>query len=318
MLTASAETTGRRVTFKSWHEGPITEAGETEAATVKNRMEPMITFCIPTLNRTGCLRKSILSISRFCPVEYSIRVLSQGPPDGELVEFMAELDDRAELIVSPVNLGCGGGFRLLCEDVKSPFIMAVADDTYLMRDSIPYGLKAFHQCSRVGAVGFPHYDFKSGRMTTTGGGRMVFRQNGVVSTEPTKPDLNVDLMEVDYIDGAFLYRREMGGSFSWDPRMRVFEDYDRSLQIMRDGKWKQVIVPKGGVIHDHSWIGSNAKYETERFDGLGWRVAYRYFRGKWGLRFELRSHILYELVSPAVTLTRCQWLILTFSRFAFE
>jgi GT2 family glycosyltransferase len=288
-------------------------ADEGESKQVENP-EPEITFCIPTLNRTACLKRSISSIRKFCPVAYSIRILSQGPPESELIRFLEELDDRIELIVSPVNLGCGGGWRLLCEGVRSPLIMVLADDMYLADDSIKYALKALQERESIGAVGMPHYDLRSSRMIFSGGERVVLRSR-VFNRVEVKLNSEVDLMDVDYVRGGFIYRREMGESFSWDPRMYVFEDLDRNLQIICSGKWKQGVVPKGRLIHDHPSIGGNPKYETERYNGLAWRRAYRAFRAKWGLRFPLRSHILYELVYPGLTLTHCKWLVIAFNRF---
>jgi GT2 family glycosyltransferase len=275
-------------------------------------LDCQITFCIPTLYRTACLRKSISSIRKFCPVEYSVRILSQGPPDSELNDYAAEFDDRIELIASSTNLGCGAGWRLLCQGVESPFIMVLAEDMYLTESSVPLALKALQDRDWVGAVGMPHCDL-SGRMIISGGKTMTFH-NGVFQTEIVKLDFTTDFMVVDHIHGALLYKRAMSDSFSWDPKMHVLEDYDRSLQIMRRGKWKQGVATKGRMIHDHPLV-PNPKYEAQRYDGLAARRAYRWFRKKWGLRFELRSHLYYELVYPGLTLMRSRSLMSAFLNF---
>jgi GT2 family glycosyltransferase len=227
---------------------------------------------------------------------------------------LEELDDRIELIVSPVNLGCGAGWRLLCEGAKSPLIMVLAEDMYLTEDSIPHALTALEKYTSIGAVGMPHYDPLSSRMLFTGGERVLF-QNGVLDRVEVKLNSEVDLMVVDYIRGGFIYKREMKDSFSWDPGLYICEDVDRNLQIMHSGKWKQAVVPKGRLIHDHSSIGDNPEYEKGRYDGLAWRRAYRAFRAKWGVRFPLRTHILYELVFPTLAIMRIRWLVIAVNRF---
>jgi hypothetical protein len=230
-------------------------------------------------------------------------------PDSQLTHHVANLhDDRVELIISPVNLGCGGGRRLLAQQVASPFIMMLDDDMYLTRGAIGHGLEVLRRNSVIGAISMPQYDLQ-GRMVSPGGKSLVIR-NGVMLKRHPRLDFQADFIEVQELNaGAMLYRTEMNESFSWDPQMYDFEDEDKSLQIIRDGRWKQAIVPRGRLIHDRSWLGHNPNYERQRFDGLAWQREYRLFRAKWGLRLDLRSHVLYELVYPTLTLTRCQWLV---------
>ena len=161
----------------------------------------------------------------------------------------------------------------------------------------------------------PHYDL-SGRMTSTGGRYLKFH-GSVVRSEQAKVDHHSDFIEVDYSDGSMLYRTEMGESFDWDPRMFVFEDLDRSLQIIRSGKWKQAISPLGRLIHDRSWNDLH-NYDRDRLAAILWRRAYRSFRLKWGLRFDLRSHVLFEVVYPMLASLRTYDLISRMDRFGRE
>jgi len=277
--------------------------------------ECVITFCIMTLHRTPWLKRSVSSIREYCPVEYLTKILSQGKPDQELTHYLEELgDERIQLIISPVNLGYGGGRKLLSELVSTQFVMMMDDDVYLTEGAIESALRVFQTNPEVGALTMPLYDLQ-GRMMALGGRNMIIK-NGVIHWQIPKLSLEACWTEAnDLSGGAILYRIELGDSFSWDPRAADFEDYDKSLQIIRKGKWKQAIVPSGRLVHDRSWLGHVEEYDKIRLDGMSWRRSYRYIRAKWGLRFDMRSHVLYELVYPALALTRCGWLVSAFNKF---
>jgi GT2 family glycosyltransferase len=267
-----------------------------------------------TLQRTPWLKRALLSIRRYCPVAYSVKILSQGPPDKELIDFLKSLNDnRFELITSPINLGFGGGRRLLAELVRSPFTMMLDDDMYLTEGSIALALKVLQENESIGAVSMPLYDI-AGHMIAQGGRNIVIR-NGVIRRLPARLEFDANWVEVnDLSAGAMLYRTEMRRSFSWDPDAGHFEDLDKSLQIIRSD-WKQAIVPKGRLIHDRSWLRTASNYQRVRLDGLSMRESYRFVRRKWGMRFDLLSHILYELVYPSLTLISCAWLSSLFAWF---
>lgn len=273
-----------------------------------------ITFCILTLDRAPWLKRCISSIRRYCPTRYALKILCQGPPDDELNEFVSGLDEDVEVIRSSVNLGCGRGRQILSERVTSVLTMMIDDDMYLTEGSISLALRALRQNDRIGAVSMPLYDLH-GRMLSLGGKKLTIR-NGVIITQEEGMNSEADCMEVDILDGVALYRTEMvGSSFSWDSQMYFLEDVDRSLQIIKDGRWKQAIVPKGKLIHDRSWLGHNPGYEKKRVDGLVSRRAYKSFQAKWGLRYPPRSHLYYEIVLPILTLTRCQRLTSYYGRY---
>jgi GT2 family glycosyltransferase len=181
--------------------------------------------------------------------------------------------------------------------------MMLDDDEYLTDDAIAHAMTVLQQSSDVGAVSMPQYDLQ-GRMTSQGG-RILVIKDGVIFKRA--PELNVDAnwVEVQDLDGgAMLYRTEMRDHFTWDDRYAmydlsgVFDDIDKSLQIMRDGRWKQAIVPRGRMIHDRSWLGRDPRYERNRLNGSAWRRSYKLFRTRWGLRLDMRSHLLFELAFP--------------------
>jgi GT2 family glycosyltransferase len=274
-----------------------------------------ITFCIMTLSREQWLERTLRSIHEYCPAKYSVKILSQGMPGKKLISLLERLENkRFELIVSSMNLGVGGGRRLLAGLVESPFTMMLDDDMYLTDGAIRFALRVFRREPTVGAIGMPQYDL-DGRMISAGGNLITIR-NGVIHRQRPKLDFDKEWIEVNDVNaGAMLYRTEMRESFSWDPKAWYLEDLDKSLQINAKNRWRQAIVPQGRLIHDRSWIRQCTVYEEKRFDGFSLQRSYRYIRAKWGLRFAMKRHLFFELVYPTLTLTRCRWLSSAFNRF---
>jgi GT2 family glycosyltransferase len=181
--------------------------------------------------------------------------------------------------------------------------MMLDDDMYLTSGSILAAMNVFRKEPTIGVISMPQYDMK-GSLVSPGGRKLSIR-NGVI--RPIYPVLNssaswIEIQDVD--GGAMIHRTEMRDCFAWDDQSGFFQDTDKSLQILRSGKWKQAIVPKGKLIHDRSWVRKYPVYESVRFDGLTLHHDYEYFRKKWGLRLNLRAHILYELIYPTVALIR--------------
>jgi GT2 family glycosyltransferase len=274
-----------------------------------------ITFCLMTLNRTPWLKRSLDSIRDHCPVRYYVKVLCQGRPEAELVAYFEALNDNCiELIVSPVNIGTGGGRRFLAGQVGTSFTMMMDDDMCLTENSIEQAMKVFRGNPEIGAISMPQYD-DGGRLLSFGG-RILTVKNGVVSRQrPTMSDS--EFIEVNDLDGgAMLYRTEMRREFTWDARFRnAFDDLDKSLQITKSGKWKQVILPKGRLIHDRSWLGRNPAYQKRRVDTFAWRRQYRVLRMKWKLRLDMKSHVLFELVYPTLAVIRSNLPMTLLGRF---
>lgn len=229
-------------------------------------------------------------------------IFSQGQSSSELKEFLRKLnDDRFELITSTVNIGASGARKLLASKVTSPFMMMLDDDMYLTAGSVKAALDVLQKNPTVGAVSMPQYDLR-GRATSGGGYRLDIR-GGVVHHAPVVLNSS-PWIEVNYLGGGCtMYRTKMRACFSWDEKYRTgFEDLDIAIQILRAHKWKQAISCNGKLIHDRSWVGKTPNYERSRFNGIRLRRNYRYFRKKWGLRLEMKDHILNELVYPVAEL----------------
>jgi GT2 family glycosyltransferase len=262
-----------------------------------------ITFCIITLHKTRWLEKALVSIEKYCPTKYQIKLLIIGKPNQELERILSEWKGKVDPITSPVNLGGAGGRNLLVQGVSTRFTMTPDDDIYLTEGAIGKGLDVLESDDRIGAVGIPQQSPQGHLIATTGDNLII--KNHVMSVVPVKLEVYRKFIEVNHIDtGAMLMKTSMLKDFSWDNRLFLMEDYDKSLQIIYGGKWKQALVPDARIIHDRSWLQDPQErtYARIRLDGFVSRRSYRVFCRKWGLRFDLKRHILIELVSPLLTL----------------
>jgi len=115
-----------------------------------------ITFGIIALHKTRWLEKALVSIEKYCPTEYQIRLLIIGKPNQELERILGEWKGKVDLIASPVNLGTPGGRNLLVESVSTKFTMTPDDDIYLTEGAIGKGLDVLESDDRIGAVGIPN------------------------------------------------------------------------------------------------------------------------------------------------------------------
>lgn len=283
---------------------------------MSNLSAAKITFCIiSTVHRAYWLARTLESIEKYCPVKYIIKLLVQGGSNVRLLEIVRNYRN-VEVIISPVNIGCGGGRHLLTQLSNSPFTMTLDDDMYLTEGAIKSALEVLENNLSIAAVSMPQYDL-DGRIISPGGRKIIIK-NGVIVRKPIKLDFRKKWIEADDLDGgAMLFRTQLRADFSWDGRFfGAFDDLDKSLQILTTSRWKQAVAVKGKLIHDRSWLGKTPDYERMRFDGLAIRRSYKLFRKKWSLRMELREHIQYEIVYPILTFMRfqkalslLQWLI---------
>jgi GT2 family glycosyltransferase len=266
-----------------------------------------ITFCIITLHKTRWLEKAFVSIEKYCPTKYQIKLLIIGKADQELERILGEWKGKVDPITSPVNLGCAGGRNLLVDGVSTRFTMTPDDDIYLTEGAIGKGLDVLESDDRIGAVGIPQQS-PQGHLIATTGNHLIIK-NHVISKVPAKLEVYRKFIEVNHIDnGAMLMKTSMLKDFRWDNRLLGFEDTDKSLQIICGGKWKQAVVPDARLIHDRSWLRDPQEetYARIRQDSFASRRSYRIFRRKWGLRFNMTAHILTELVLPLLTMIPSQ------------
>jgi len=269
------------------------------------------------MKKTQWLRNTLTSIRQHCPVDYKIKLLCIGTPDAELSQVLDEYAEVLTTIVSPINLGCGGGRNVLTRELSSELAMMLDDDMYLTRGAIEHALNVFREHEELGAIAYPSMSPKG--QLFSGGGRHLIIKDGVISKVHPSLDSR-DLITLEDLDGgAMLLRTEMLKDFRWDGRyMGGFDDLDKSLQIMYRSKWKQAILPHERLIHDRSWVDQEQGYAAVRLNGLAIRKSYRLFRKKWRLRLSLRDHLYFELIYPMVTIVPWPGLRAGFDKFVRE
>ena len=279
-----------------------------------------ITFCIISLYKTRWLINTLRSIEQFCPEEYKIKLLSIGPPPPELKQVLDGLGSVVSMSTSPVNLGVGGGRQLLGRGVGTSLTMMLDDDMYLTDGAIERAVDVLRSSDRIGAVSMPSVNAQGDLMSF--GGRNLIIKDGVIFRPEPKWNPVEKSIEVEDLDGgAMLMKTAMLSDFQWDTHyFGAFDDLDKSLQILRTGRWKQAIVPAARLMHDRSWLQdrSASAYVQTRLDGFVTRRSYHYFRRKWHLRLRLVDHIFYELGYPLLTSIPWQWPRTTVDKFLRE
>jgi GT2 family glycosyltransferase len=276
---------------------------------------PTITFCVMTFSRTNQILRCLESIRAFCPVDYDVKLLLLDEPNSKLRSLLLEFGDRLQPMTLPngIWVGVGGGRQMLAEAADADFTMVLDDDAYLNTKSVGPCLEILDGNPRIGAVSMPHYAM-DGQLLYFGGNRLVVRGNSI---HYELPEMKRDFEEVQMLPGsAFLFRTEMirSRAFAWDDSMGSFEDLDKSLQICKAGVWKQATVTGASITHDHTWLGSNQEYFRHRWNAFALLKSYHAFQRKWHLRFYLTKHLFYELLYPALSLTRSQRLLANVNR----
>jgi GT2 family glycosyltransferase len=263
------------------------------------------------------LERTLQAIVEMCPMPYEIKILSQGPASARLENYTAKLRDTS-LISLERNVGCGPGRQIVTEDLGTTFAMTLDDDMLITREAISTALSVLDDYEDIGAIGIPQYGI-DGRMLATGGARLVIRDN-VIHPRPPVIEANKIYSEVQDLDGgAMIFKSKARKDFGWDPRIRAgFDDMDKSLQIWTSGKWKQAIIPHAKLVHDFSKTYDSDSYSKVRFDWIAIRDSYRFFCKKWRMRLELKSHLLYDRVYPALLSLPTKEPLKVLSRFVLQ
>lgn len=260
---------------------------------------PLITFCIATLNRELKLEKTLQSIVDNCAISYKTRVLSQGPLTANLSRIAEKYE--VELSCVPVNIGCGPARHFLTKNLSTRFAMTLDDDMYLTPGALEEALSVLNSNESLGAVSLPFVS-ATGRLLSPGGTRLRIRRNVIYSYIPS-PRQNPIFAEVENLaGGTMVFKSQARKDFDWDIRFKsAFDDLDKSLQIWRGGKWKQAVLFHHRLIHDSSRMSENSAYSSIRYDWTAIGRSYEAFRNKWNLRLDLRTHLLYKTVLPALS-----------------
>lgn len=265
--------------------------------------EPILTFCILHYKRPWCLKECVGSIMKHTTVPFRIMILQQGPMDKETERYLSDLQKKEEVnvIYSEVNLGCGGGRRVLVQRAETPIIMTLDDDIYVTKGWIGPVLKIFSE-HHGDAVGIPQFT-RDGKLLSLGGDILkINRKSKIIKRIPLPQSLinscKLFVKVSEIFGGVMIFRREMKSSFMWDGRyLTGFSDLDKSMQILFNGRWKQVICLKSRVIHDKDSERDNStKYSKIRYNYLEFYRSYYRFREKWGYRLAGTDHIYYKYI----------------------
>ena len=257
-------------------------------------MDPRITVCIVHYNKVDKLKNTINALKDHTDEPYLLKVLNNGYEDDQVKSYLSKLnkEETVEIMYNEENVGCPPGRYQLLQDIETPYAMTLDDDMYVEEGWLKSVMDIFEADSDIGVIGIPYMSSKDGELR---GGAHVSINSGVVKLE------HVDWSDVDEDDtylpvndvpgGTMVLRKELLDNFNWDPQFFVgMGDIDKSLQIMGTD-WKQVMATNLVFEHD---IKISPDYRKIRMDYQERHKSYRKFVSKWGYRYPLRRHLIFN------------------------
>jgi len=257
-------------------------------------MVPSITICIVHYNKLDKLRETVSRLQDCTETPFITRILNNGYVDEEISSYLSSLEQRDsfEIIYNDDNVGCPPGRHQLLQDIETEYVMTLDDDMYVQKGWLQEVLHIFDSDQDIGVVGVP---YTSSQASNLRGGAEINTQSGVVELEAIdwdsvsehRPFIPVD----DVPGGTMILRTELLDSFNWDPQYFVgMGDIDKSMQILQTD-WKQVMATGIQFEHDTS---TDPEYLKTRKDYRERYRSYRKFVSKWGLRYPLRRHLIFN------------------------
>lgn len=257
-------------------------------------MEPSITICIVHYNKLDKLRETVSRLQDCTEVSFIVRILNNGYVDEEISSYLSTLEQRDsfEIIYNEENVGCPPGRYQLLQDIETDYVMTLDDDMYVEKGWLQDVLNIFDSDQDIGVVGVPYTNSQTDSLR---GGAEIRIRSGVVDLDPVdwnsvsddRPFVPVD----DVPGGTMILRTELLDSFNWDPEYFVgMGDLDKSMQIL-ETDWKQVMA--NGIQFEHD-TSTDPEYLKTRRDYRERHRSYRKFVSKWGLRYPLRRHLIFN------------------------
>jgi len=224
---------------------------------------------------------------------------------GDNLADIATRYPEAELIISPRNLGMGGGNNLGIDKARGEFVLILNPDTVLSPDVIRLLMDYLKQHPEVGMVGpkllnpdgslqyscsrWPGFFLPFLRRTFLGRYFPAALESFMMQDFDHATDRLVDWL----MGSCLMFRREMkkpeGRIFRprFDERyFMYFEDTDLARQVWHNG-YQVAYVPAAVVIHDHQRASAQHPWYLALFlDRIAWRHIdswLKYF-AKWGLK----------------------------------
>jgi glycosyltransferase involved in cell wall biosynthesis len=112
----------------------------------------MITVVIPTRNRAMYLRQSIASVLEQTFTDLTL-VISDNASTDSTPEVVSQFDDpRLEYVRLPENIGLLGNFNRTLEDIRTPYVLQLADDEILYPTHLEKCLQALESHAHAGIV----------------------------------------------------------------------------------------------------------------------------------------------------------------------
>ena len=201
---------------------------------------------------------------------YSYEIIVVENNSGDNLDYLKDLYPDLKLIVSPKNLGMGGGNNLGIKEAKGDYILILNPDTVLKPDAIYILLKFLKENKSVGLVGpqllnpdgslqfscsrFPSFFIPVLRRTFLGDYFKYIRERFTMS------EINHnEIQPVDWLMGScimFKKRLLLADGREYYPRFderyfMYFEDTDLCKTIINNG-YQVIYNPQAVVIHDHA------------------------------------------------------------------
>ncbi len=249
------------------------------------------------------------SIKQTPPVGLSYEIIIVDNASGDELNSLLSGFDNLKLIVSPKNLGMGGGNNLGIDAASGEYVFILNPDTILKTGAVETLLNHLKANTQIGIIGpkllnsdnslqysclrFPSFFMPLWRRTFIG--KYFIRQNADFQMQAA--DHNV-LQEVDWLMGsALMFKKEINlpNGQIWRPRFderyfMYFEDIDLCRSAWSKGL-KVIYNPRAVLIHDHA--RESAKYPWYRAifrDGLARRhiMSWLKYFAKWGFSQSVR------------------------------
>lgn len=257
-------------------------------------MDPRLTICIVHYNKVEKLRQTVSNLVKHTHEPYHLKVLNNGYEDEEIRSYLSDLEGReaTEVQYNEQNVGCSPGRNQLMRDIDTEFVMTLDDDMYVEDGWFETVVEIFESDQNIGVVGIPYSNggddqLRGGSHVTVGPNVVDMEQLDWSAISTDDPYVPVD----DVPAGTMVFREELRDEFTWDPQFFIgMDDIDKSLQIM-ETDWKQVMAT--GIAFEH-YVETDEEYQRVRKDYRERHRSYRKFVSKWGRRYPLRRHLIFN------------------------
>lgn len=218
---------------RHWEWGPDVPPPELEG-------NPLVSILVPCFNERTNAEETVAAAlaQRYTNIE--IIAINDGSSDGtdELLDQMAERDDRLRVIHLARNQGKAIGLRMGAVAARSEYLVCIDGDALLDRDAVPYLVAPMIDNPRVGAVtGNPRVRTRS----TLIGRIQVGEFSSIIGLIKRTQRVYGQIFTVSGVIAAFR-RRALNDVGYWSPDM-ITEDIDISWKLQKS-HWSIFFEPR--------------------------------------------------------------------------